>query len=106
MAIQHLFNGFRYRLIFVHLKPFNNICLGSIELDDNAYSEMFFQAYGIWVKQDFSILLALPRCSNGTCKENAICKDFNSTDLCDCKGGYQFNGKICVGKDIVFIIII
>ena len=47
MAIQHLFNGFRHRLIFVHLKPFNNICLGSIELDDNAYSEMFFQAYGI-----------------------------------------------------------
>ena len=56
--------------------------------------------------QDFSIIPELPRCPNGKCKKNAICKDFNGTDLCDCKGGYHFNGKICVGKDIVFIIII
>ncbi|XP_066028062.1 latent-transforming growth factor beta-binding protein 1-like [Pocillopora verrucosa] len=43
--------------------------------------------------------LKLPRCPNGKCKKNAICKDFNGTDLCDCKGGYHFNGKICVDTD-------
>ncbi|XP_022802531.1 fibulin-1-like [Stylophora pistillata] len=38
----------------------------------------------------------LPPCSNGQCNENAICKDFNGNYLCECRGGYYFNGKMCV----------
>ena len=52
------------------------------------------------MKHDFSIIPELPRCSNALCKENLICNNFKDADLCGCKGGYHFNGKICVGRTL------
>ena len=55
---------------------------------------------------DLSILPALTPCSYGPCTKNTICKDFNGTYVCDCKGGYYFSAVGCIGKDIFLIIFI
>lgn len=52
------------------------------------------------MKLNFSITTALEKCSNDkTCEQNnQVCKDFKGSYMCDCREGYYFKAKQCVGK--------
>lgn len=64
------------------------------------------EAYEIEFELNSSVVTELPSCSDDKpCKDNEVCKDFNGLSMCDCKGGFYFKDKTCVGKGVVSIIV-